>query len=275
MNALPNELIILIFETILLITDKRQFLRTCNKYNILTKQPMIKYENDHQIKGFDKISEYCVDKFTLELSHDKYFDRIPEHYIVLENLMLVSASAYFGNILLLDKLKSYGYSSRIRDNVFENAAMNGQLDVLKWAYANDYKNSFDASYFAAINGQVDVLKWLGEHSVMDIKTCIFAAANGHLEVLKWAKEIDYKWEITSICDIAASRGYLHILQWAHENGYPWYERTCALAALNNQLPCLKYARENGCNWNNEVYANAKSYGHTELLNWAVENGCPL
>ena len=36
--SLPNELILLIFDNILLITDKRQFLKTCTMYNKIKRR---------------------------------------------------------------------------------------------------------------------------------------------------------------------------------------------------------------------------------------------
>ncbi len=248
MDTLPNDMIILIFETILLITDKRQFLKTCNRYNILTKESMIKYENNYCIKGFDKINKYCVQKFTLELSHDKYFDKIPEHYIFAENSILISASAYFGNILLLDKLKNIScYTHQLRTSVYDNAAKNGQLNVFDWAKENGYKDTCNSIFFAVKYGHLPLVQWLSRHCIWD----------------------------NDICTNSAKRGHLHILQWAHKSNFRWDEITCATASLHNQLPCLKYARENGCKWDKNVYLHAKNNSHMELLNWAIENGCPI
>jgi len=44
MQHLSNELILLIFDNINDIKDKRNFIRVCKTYNILTKQKMSKYK---------------------------------------------------------------------------------------------------------------------------------------------------------------------------------------------------------------------------------------
>ena len=42
---------------------------------------------------------------------------------------------------------------------------------------------------AALNGHLEVLKWARENGCpWDSFTCSYAALNGHLEVLRWAKE---------------------------------------------------------------------------------------
>jgi len=44
MQQLPNELILLIFDNINDINDKRNFIRTCKSYHIITKQKMSKHK---------------------------------------------------------------------------------------------------------------------------------------------------------------------------------------------------------------------------------------
>ena len=50
MHSLPNELILIIFNNISKITDKRQFAKVTNKYNIITKESFKLTENNF-IKG--------------------------------------------------------------------------------------------------------------------------------------------------------------------------------------------------------------------------------
>ncbi len=277
MKNLPSELILLIFELILKITDKRQFLRTCKKYNILTKQSMILYENNYPIPYFNKITEYSVAKFTLELNYDKYFDMIPEHYISPNNSTLISSSAYFGNILALNKIKlknDFNYEYMMTLNINNNAANNGQLDVLKWANENGYLPTFNTPFCAVRGGHLPVIQYLHDNGYKFQDIFSEAAEYGHIPVLIWAKENYTDFDSISTCAAASRKGHLHVLQWAHENGFSWDERTCSMAAYKGHLSCLKYARANGCEWDKKVYLFAKKYGHIELLNWAIENGCP-
>ncbi len=245
--SLPNELILLIFDNIKLITDKRQFLKTCKKYNKLTKKSFYNYEENYEIEKIDKIDKYCVEKFTLELCHDKYFAMIPERYIIPNNSVLIGALVFFDCLPLLIIAKEKGCDL---DRVCEIACFNGKLEILKWTKEKGF--AFSSLY------------------------AIYAIQNGHLEVLKW---ISANYNIIHIkeylCDYAASHGQLDILKWAHENGYPWNAGTCSNATYNGNLECLKYARLNGCEWDKNVYLNAKKYKHLELLKWAIENGCPI
>ncbi len=246
METLPYELILEIFNHILLITDKRQFLRTCNYYNLLTKQLFLEYEKNYKIGDFAKISKYNVEKYTLELCYNGYFDMIPEHYIIPNNESLVVIFTYFGSIKLLKKLKLKG---SYLDCICEYSAFFGQLEVLHWAHKNG-------------------CCWNDYH------TCANAAENGHLSCLEYAHENGCLWDEYT-CSKASFNGHLSCLQYAHENGCLWDENTCAYAASNGHLLCLQYARLNGCDWDNHVYKNAKKYGHIELLNWAIGNGCPI
>ena len=244
MNTLPDELILVIFESIPLITDKRHFLRVNTQYNIITTQSFMNYEKNYKIKDFDKIEYYSVEKFTLELCHDRYFDLIPESYIIPSNNILIKSLSYFNNIKLLElaKLKSCYMNS-----VTGYAALGGNLDVVQWARGNDY-------YWNSI-------------------TCSNAALNGHLHVLQWLRKNGCKWDRWT-CATSALNGHLEVLQWARDNGCVWDRLTCWYAAENGHLSVLKWARENGCDWDQMVYVNALKNGHLEVLEWARTNGCP-
>ncbi len=248
MEQLPNEIILLIFDNIKLITDKRHFLKTCNKYNLITKQSFYNYEKNYKVKHFKKIERYCVEKFTLELCHDKYFEMIPERHIIADNIILIHALASFNCLPLLKLAKENGC------------------------------NLFYVCKHAAFNGNIEILKWAKEIGCeLTPQYIIYTIENGHLDALKWIQS-NYKtgkFLITRLCDYSAFYGQLDILKWAHEFNYLWNENTCLLAASKNHLSCLKYARENGCDWDARVYLIAKGKGHTELLNWAIENGCPV
>ena len=48
---------------------------------------------------------------------------------------------------------------------------------------------------AALNGHLEVLKWARENGCeWNSNTCANAALNGHLEVLKWARENGCEWD---------------------------------------------------------------------------------
>ena len=272
METLPNEIILLIFDLIPLITDKRQFLKTCQYYNKLTKQTFLHFEQNYEIKYLKRIRDYCMEKFTLELCHDKYFERIPTSYITRSNYIIIRALVMFDCIPLLEIAKKNNCSLQF---ACKNAATYGNLEVLKWARKNGGVFDKFVCAFAAEKGHLEILKWARENGCeWDEITCSYAAQNGNLEILKWARENGCKWDEWT-CNNAARNGHFETLKWARENGCSWSSEVCVQAANNGDLKILKWARKNGCPWDNRVYRYANTKGHIELLKWAIENGCPI
>ncbi len=245
MNTLPNELIIEIFNTILKITDKRQFLKTCILYNNITRKSMLNYEKNYIVKDFTIPKLYCVEKFTVELCHDGYFGKIPEYYINNSNRVLIMCLSYYNCVPLLYSAKNKGCSL---DTVINYGSRGGNIPVVKWGRNN--------GHFYSSND------------------CALAALNGHFPLVKWFFANGCERDI-HITRHAAIGGHKYILQWLHENGCPWDAETCYYAASGGHLECLKYARENGCKWNIWVYLIAKEKNHQELLKWAMENVNPI
>jgi hypothetical protein len=236
MDLMPNEIILHIFDNILLITDKRQFLRTCIHYNNLTKTSFKQYEQNYKVKHFDKINKYCREKFTLELCHDKYFERIPTSYITRSNYIIIRALIMFDCIPLLEIAKQNNCDLYF---ACQNAASYGKLEVLKWAKANTIHNEEFICSAAAENGNLENLKWLRKKGCpWNSLTCNDAARNGHLETLKWARENGCEWD-TETCTYAAMNGHLETLKWTRENGCDWNKDTCKYAAMNGHLETLK------------------------------------
>ncbi len=222
MNLLPNELIIIIFEYIQKITDKRQFLKTCKTNNKITKESMLNYEDSYEIKHFDYWRNYCAEKFTLELCHDSYFNMIPDHYINKLNAVVMPCAAYYNNILLLDLCNlrncciDYYLSSGI--NYF---VLGGHISILEWCIQNNYYIHY-GTYNAIRGGHIHVLKWLQSHKY-----------NPNFECDWW-------------CDKAIYYGHLNILKFLREIGCPWNSDTykCALKYGNEEL--IKWVIDNGC-----------------------------
>ncbi len=160
MNILPNEITLTIFDNIKLITDKRQFLRTCINYNNMTKRLMQIFEENYSVKHFGKITEYCVEKFTLELCHDSYFDMIPMSYITKNNTIIVKAASTFNCVKLLEMAKLNNCDFSV---IYCSAAVNGNVDIIKWAVKNGYKWDTWTCTFAATCGQPEIIKWANKN----------------------------------------------------------------------------------------------------------------
>ncbi len=235
MYSLPNELILEIFNYIQKITDKRQFLRTCIHYNNLAKQSVLNFESYYIINYFGhKFSyknEYCIEKFTLELCGDEYFDILPKSYINKNNKIIVIALATFNCIKLLElaldndcnACSNLGekYENNM-NSICEFAALNGHIEILKWAINKVDKSILNNSIVcagASLNGHLETLKWLRDHGFeLNKFSCSNAAINGHLEILQWIMDNGGEWDNEAYY-YAKNNGHLEVLKWIKEKGY--------------------------------------------------------
>ena len=161
-----------------------------------------------------------------------------------------------------------------KEKMAKASALNGRLDVLKWARANGCSLDNIMCVYATRGGHLEMLKWLKENGChWDGVICAFAADHGHIHILQWARENNYPWGELA-CASAAENGHLNVLQWARENDCPWDEITCVYAAGNGHLGILQWARSQGCPWDKLVCEFAAENGHLDVLQWARENGCP-
>ncbi len=207
MDILPDELIIFIFNSMSKITDKRQFLRTCILYKNLTKISMYDFESEYKIPDFNKLN-YSVEKFTLELCHDGYFNLIPEHYININNVILIRCLSYYNNLPLLQLAKEKGckisnastcyyvplcdHYTKIEEWTCALVAKNGHLSILKFLIDNDCKWNYNACAYAIENGHLDVLKYLYQNGCkMDKSLYNIALSKGYVEIIKWFEEIGF------------------------------------------------------------------------------------
>ncbi len=289
--SLPNELIIIIFNFIKKITDKRQFIRTCKLHDNLLKGSIteineceldyfrVNFMNIGYIEksiyytNYLKKRNYCVEKFMMELCYDSYFNMIPLSYIIenMGNNVIINLLIKHGKLELL-KLVVNQDIEKLRPCLL--AAESGNLDILKWLIENKYYINNHICEVAALNGHIDIIKWIWENNYFwDDKTCSFAAINGHLEIIKWARANGCDWN-KNVCSNAAEFGHLNVLKWARKNGCEWDAKTCASAAFNNHLNILIWARENSCEWDNNTIKYSITNNSVDTLKWARDNGCP-
>jgi Ankyrin repeats (many copies) len=79
--------------------------------------------------------------------------------------------------------------------VRDNAAIYGNLEVLKWVHNRSYPWNEEVCCEAAYSGRLDILKYLHENGCpWDEVTCYAAAHNGHLEILKYLRENRCPWK---------------------------------------------------------------------------------
>ncbi len=185
MDNIPNDIIPIIFNFIKLITDKRQFLRTCKQINNITKKLMIECENKFKIDNFKKRNKYCVEKFTLELCHDKYFNLIPETYLTPNNKIIVSTLATFGNLQLLQIAMKNGcklYVQWVSNNFYRYIT-----DIPK---ITDFATITDTCALAAHNGHKHIIEFcINNGGKVNRLSYLMAIENKHLELANWILKI--------------------------------------------------------------------------------------
>ncbi len=273
LEPLPNELIYLIFNCLLLSTI-RNFGKTCKFLHKIAEELIITFEKKYFVDDFSKINTYSVEKFTFELCHDNFYDMIPEHYIIETNTMIIICPSYFNNISFLEKLKKNGkFNILLEEYVCKSAAKNGQIDVLEWAFKNNYTYSVLISNIAIEYNKLELLKWLHKNGFeIDRSLCFSACPYGHLDILIWGRENGFVWNKQTY-DFSVSYGHLNILIYARKNGFEWIPETCVNMAMAGHLDCLRYLHENGCEWNSDTCTGATFMGNLNCLQYAHENGC--
>ncbi len=279
MEFLPNELIIIIFNYIQKITDKRQFTKTCSKFNNITKKIINNIETSITIGHFKNanvvhLNKYCVEKFTLELCNDNYFNLIPESYLNPNNTVIVKALTVHGQLELLQLAVSNGCSliKKNRENKLTkkptwyinngnddsnacvHAAISGNLDILQWIKKNKCKFTPRVCANASRYGNLNILKWALENNCpIDKYMYINAGRNGHLHILKYLiKKYNHKYMLYEVCKAAARNGHLDILKWAIQYGHLFDSHTYYAANDGEHFEIINWLKENGCDWNTET-----------------------
>jgi hypothetical protein len=158
-------------------------------------------------------------------------------------------------------------------------AETNKLELLKWA-REEKECEWDEETInvAALQGNMEMVKYcVANECPMDGRACANAAFNGHLEVIKYLHEeakAPWDWRTAAW---AADNGHLHILEYLVERKYDKYdEDVCWGAAKNGHLNCLKYLRETAkAPWDFRAVRDAHYYKHPECLQYLLDNNCPI
>jgi hypothetical protein len=188
--------------------------------------------------------------------------------------MIQLQAIQFGNIKIVEWIRSISTKRRLPSTACMYAARCGQLHMLQWLREQGCPLYDDTSLYATKYGHLHVLQWLHENGCpLYEHICTWAAKYGHLDVVQWAHEHGYPWDAET-CQLAAWKGHLHVLQWLREHGCPWDEKTCSNAATEGHLHVLQWAHEHGCPWDKYTCFYADISDHLHVLKWALEHGCP-
>lgn len=163
-------------------------------------------------------------------------------------------------------------------------AMWGMLPCLKWMHTLNVKMDYQVINNAAANGHMDVLKWAwDEGGPAEFSNCalVNAAANGHEDVVWWLRGHLCPFHAQAMVN-ASKYGHLHIMKllkslygqgiFAQMNYHECTE-TCRYAAMRNHVDCLAWAHLWGADLNADDCAfEAAQYGHVPVLQWLVDQG---
>ncbi|CAL6332492.1 unnamed protein product [Bathycoccus prasinos] len=178
-------------------------------------------------------------------------------------------------------------SGYLRDETYFcwRVAKTNKLELLKWI-REEKKCLWDSRTItaAAIQGNLEMVKYcVANYCLIDSEACAYAALNGHLEILKYLREsavgirvakAPWDWRIAAW---AAKNGHLHILEYLVERKFDKYDAwACWYAAEEGHLDCLKYLHETAkAPWDYKAVRFAHLYNHTECLQYLLDNNCPL
>ena len=172
------------------------------------------------------------------------------------------------------------WSSHWEDITFSSeVAKTNKLELLKWA-REEKKCEWDEWTIdeAASQGNLEMVKYcVANECPINEWACADAASIGHLECLKYLREeVKAPWG-SATAAWAAIYGHLHILEYLVERKFDEFDvSACTRAAYNGQLECLKYLHETAkAPWDEDAAWEAHHKNHTECLQYLLDKNCPL
>ena len=173
------------------------------------------------------------------------------------------------------------WSGYLNDEIWfcYKVACTHKLELLKWI-REEKQCEWDEWTIneAASQGNLEMVKYcVANECPIDGRACAWAAEYGHLECLKYLREEGKAPWDSSTAHWAALNGHLHMLEYLVERKYDKYdEDACYYAAKYVQLDCLKYLRETAkAPWDSRVVQKAHFNKHPECLQYLLDNNYPL
>ena len=158
-------------------------------------------------------------------------------------------------------------------------AQTNKLELLKWAREEkECEWNSRTINLAAVQGNLEMVKYcVANECPIDESACAAAAIGGHLEVLKHLREeVEAPWDFFTAI-LAAKYGHLHILEYLVERKYDQYsEYACMYAAEKGHLDCLRYLHETAkAPWDYMAVRYAHEKNQTDCIQYLLDNNCPL
>lgn len=162
-----------------------------------------------------------------------------------------------------------------------NAARDGNLDIVEWLIANRAQGFSSAAMDrAAAGGHLKIVQRLHEHRTegCTLAAMDLAAGIGHLDVVQWLHVNREEGCTTKAMDDAAGGGHLETVQWLHTNRAEGCTTTAMdQAAAQGHLDVVQWLhanRQEGCT--TKAMDKAAKNGHLHVVKWLHEHrteGC--
>lgn len=230
--------------------------------------------------GREKLVEMAVSKGA------KNFEKIGQSAAFGDSVELVKYAISKGAInipFMLDKagegnaikvvkylLKEYPNEASVNSLGYV-AALNGHLDLVKYALENGANLINFIAYGAAKGNKLNVLEYLISKGANDFDgIAINATEGGHLNIVELAYDRGAR-NIEDIAAAAARYNQMDILSWAEKHGPINYQAIADNAAYAGDLELVKYAVSKGANNFQDIARNAALNNKLNVLKYAIEN----
>lgn len=168
-----------------------------------------------------------------------------------------------------ENIANCNYGRVCSKNAMDNAALIGNLNIIKWLHKNRTEGcSKNAFYNACKNGHYDVAEWLiinkREYCAYTSRNIDNAAANGNLKIIELLDHYKISLPSKRAMNLAAEKGYLLVVQYLHKN--------------HNDVGCDTYAMDNAAK-NGYLYMvlwlheNRNEGCSKKAMDMAAKNGC--
>jgi len=140
--------------------------------------------------------------------------------------LAISAAAAKGQLTAIKWLVEHRLGGILNSRTLEMAAGYGHLGVVKWLRLQGGGRNcvwmISMASRIAVNGHLEVLKYaIADGCPWDETVCSSAAEGGHLEVLQWARENGCTWGIIRPGARNLIARHPEVSKWAKQNGCPW------------------------------------------------------
>jgi len=225
---------------------------------------------------------YAVLNGDIQIIKWLYKNNCPYSFTTQEN-KIISSAIKFGSISnIIWLIEHY---CPINENMMSVAAQCGHIHIIKWldkiynkTKINKYCNNSEIFYNAALNGNLENMKWLkNKNYVWNERTFEAAALNGNLENMKWLKDNNCPWNKMTFEAVALNGNYENLV-WLIDNKCPNDEKIIKNAIISNNLENLKLLYEyKNSNKNTNQNINLSNYitdalknNNYSMVKWILE-----